>query len=124
MIFIDINTQFGQQVSSVLLTDMAAIQNKMLNLCRCPIGSRFRQPEFGTNLNKFVHQPVDSITTHDILTDVLGAISRWMINEVTVDMQASYVIPRPTKDGYYVKIAFSVPRLRQAGSLSFSAMRD
>lgn len=124
MIFLDINTQFGQTKAPVLLADMHAIQNKMMNLFRCPKGSRFRQPEFGTRLNEFVHQPVDSITTHEILNDLLGALSRWMKDEVSVSMQDSYVVPTPNKDGYYVKISFSVPRLRKPGTLSFSAMRD
>lgn len=124
MIFLDISTEFGTTTTPILVSDMGAIKNKMLNLFKCPIGSRFRQQEFGTKLNQFVHQPVDSITTSEILNDLLTALARWMKDEVVVDMAASYVVPRPGKDGYYVKISYSVPRLRAQGALNFSAMRD
>lgn len=123
-VYIDINTQYGQDVTPLLLPDMQAIQNKMMNLFRCPLGSRFRQSEFGTNLNKHVHQPTDSITTNEILTDLMGALARWMKGEVVVNMAESYVVPRPSADGYVIKISYSVPKLNAAGALSFAALRN
>lgn len=124
MIFIDVNTDAALTTGGVLLGDMAAIQNKLLNLLRCPIGSRFRQPEFGTLLNQFVHELTDRITTEAILNDLLTAIGRWMKDEIVVTMGSSYVVPMPSGAGYYVKISYSVPKLRQTGALSFSALRD
>ena len=123
-VYIDIGSEAGQHGGGPLTTDMAAIQNKMMNLFKCPIGSRFRQPEFGCRLNEYVHELVDPITTDKILNDLLSALSRWMKGEVVVTMAGTYVVPTPTGDGYYIKICFSVPKLRSSGSLAFSALRD
>lgn len=119
--YIDICSDYGLVTTGVVVEDMRAVQNKLFNLLRCHLGSRFRQPEFGTRLHEFVHQPCDQYTANEILRDFLRAIERWM-PEMSLIMTQTYVLPLDNRAGFHVRVAFYVPRLQQQGSLAFKAL--
>lgn len=120
--FRDLNTDYGLNTSPILITELDAIQNKLYNLLRCPKGSRFMQPEFGTNLLQFIHEPCDGVTAHKIRMDFILAIERWM-PEILLDLNNTYVVQNPSVTGYYVKLSYSIPLLNTTTSLSFNAVR-
>lgn len=122
-VFLDLNSDYQINALPVLLADMTAVQNKLFNLLRCRLGSRFRQPRYGTRLQELVHEPCDAVTAGEILRDCLDKIREWMSNEIEVVLEATYVVPRATKDGFLIRITFYVPRLQQQGALTFSALR-
>ena len=49
-VYIDIYSDYGQIKGGIKVADIDAVQNKLTNLLRCPLGSRFRQPLFGVRL--------------------------------------------------------------------------
>lgn len=124
MEFKDINTGYGQNTLPFVLTDGQALQNKLMNLLTCQYGTRFRRPTFGTRLFMMVHEPCDGSTAHDILYELLNAISTWMKGEIEVVLNQSMVLPLPTSNGFYVKITYYAPLLQQQASVSFAATRS
>ena len=56
-VYIDIYSDYGQIKGGIKVADIDAVQNKLTNLLRCPLGSRFRQPLFGVRLWEFILQP-------------------------------------------------------------------
>jgi phage baseplate assembly protein W len=123
-VYTDLNTDYVLNSGSLLLHDMTALQNKLFNLLRCRLGSRFRQPRFGTRLPELVHEPCDEHTAEEIMRDFIDKIGEWMSDEIELILEQTYVVPRPSGDGFLVHLAYYAPKLRSEGALSFSALRN
>ena len=121
--YIDIFSNYGVLTGNIKVEDIDAIQNKLSNLLRCPLGSRFRQPLFGTRLWEFIHEPCDSYTANEIKRDFFDKIKAFM-PEIQVFANQISITPLPTKDGYSCNLPYYVPNLDYSGSLSFNARRD
>ena len=122
-VYIDIYSDYGQIKGGIKVADIDAVQNKLTNLLRCPIGSRFRQPLFGVRLWEFIHEPCDDFTAEQIQDDFFQAIIKWM-PEIQVFASQISVVPLSTGDGFACNLPYFVPRLEFSGSLSFNARRD
>ena len=120
-IYRDINGDFGLNVSPAIIYDEDAVKGKMLNLFRCPRGSRLHKPTFGCNLSYLVHEPCDNTTARSIYSDLFDSLKEWL-PEIELDMGRCSVLPKENKDGFLVTITYSVPRLKVNTSLSFSAL--
>lgn len=122
-VFIDINSNVSLNALPIVVTDMDALNNKIMNLFRCPIGSRFREPKFGTRLMQFVHEPCDEMTANDIEMDLFSALRTW-VPEITLVESLCSVHAYENGTGFNVNISYYVPRLRNQGNLAFSALRN
>lgn len=122
-LYIDILSDFGIVSSPIKVTEINAIQNKLTNLLRCPLGSRFRQPLFGTRLWEFIHEPCDEYTAEQIREDFFDKIKEFM-PEIEIYSSQITITPLPTRDGFACNLPYFVPRLNYFGALSFNARRD
>jgi phage baseplate assembly protein W len=122
-VYTDINTDWNTRVGPVLLTDLQAVENKLLNLFRCPRGSRLHHPDFGCNLPALLHEPCDDTTAREIYIELFESLQKWM-PEVQLNMGSSFVIPLESRDGFYVSLSYEIPKLQTAGSLAFNALRS
>jgi len=57
-----------------------AIKSDILHVLLTQKGERLFDPEFGTNLYKFLFEPNDSITLHDIKDEANSSLNRAMPN--------------------------------------------
>jgi len=75
--FIDLNASIKDKIKSLLI-----------HVIFTPKGQRVRDPEFGTNLVKFLYNPNDSQTWGGIKEEVSNVVSRYVrginVNEITV----------------------------------------
>lgn len=118
----DINSDYGVNTMPLVLEDEAALQNKILNFMRCVRGTRLHHPTYGSNLERYLHEPCDDLTAEMIYLDMISGLQNWF-PEIKVNPGASSVIPLPDLTGFYVTVTYSVPILKISGALSFQATR-
>lgn len=69
------NTLFGM---SVIVKDANA--SDLLLLLLTEKGQRYYEPDYGTNLNKFIFEPNDKITQDDVVDDIKRTVSKFLPN--------------------------------------------
>lgn len=58
-------------------TDAELIEGNILQLLGTVKGERVMLPTFGSNLGRFIHDPVDEATAHLIRVEMIDAIREW-----------------------------------------------
>lgn len=70
-------------------TDSEAIKSDLMHLILTQKGERLYNPNFGTNLMKFIFEQNDSVTFSDIKTEISDVVKRYIpelnLNNVTLD---------------------------------------
>ena len=78
-------------------TDTSAIKADLMHLLLTKKGQRLYNPDFGTNLVKFIFEPNDSVTLSDLKEEVGGSVRKYLpnlsINEISVtnNLENEYV---------------------------------
>ena len=91
--FININYPFKDSEKGFFLdltsTDAKAIKSDLMHLILTRKGERLYNPEFGTDLLKFIFEPNDSKTLSDIKLDIQTTVKKYIpnlnVDEVTVE---------------------------------------
>lgn len=55
-----------------------AIRSDLFNLITTMKGERLYKPDFGTNLMKFLFEPMDDTTYNNIKTEILDAVTKYL----------------------------------------------
>lgn len=71
-----------------------------------PKGQRIRNPEFGTDLIKFIFEPNDKITWESVKNEVTESVKRWATNISLNDIQI--VKNEENESEIYVRLDYSV----------------
>lgn len=77
-------------------TDIELIEGNIIQILGTRKGERVMLPEFGTNIHKFIHEPLDNITCALLRVEIFDAIKRWE-PRVVLDHTNSHVIPYPAE---------------------------
>ena len=105
--WLDVNTNYGLNPSALLLPDIQAINNSLMNLFSCPIGSRGRtfQPTYGTYLYQALQEPLDDLTTNKVRASLIQSIEYWE-PRIQLDYGNTEVIAVPSLPGYLIRLAY------------------
>jgi phage baseplate assembly protein W len=122
VVWIDVNTNFGEDTDPDLVIDIEAINNSLFNLMTCPIGSRPFEREYGSDLIQALFEPADSQTAQFLDLTLFQAIRRWE-PRIELDRARSSIRESSDGQGFDVTIAYTVLRTRQTGNYSFAARR-
>ena len=90
--------------------DVYAVQNSISNIFTFNKGERIIQPEFGNNLNKYLYEPINELTSKKLGTELLNVIERW---EPRVTIENINVIPFPDENTYKIDIKYTIPSLSE-----------
>ena len=71
-----------------------------------PKGQRIRNPEFGTDLIKFIFEPNDKITWESVKNEVTESVKRWATNISLNNIQI--VKNEENESEIYVRLDYSV----------------
>jgi phage baseplate assembly protein W len=90
--FININYPFKDSSKGFFLDlnsdDAAAIKADLMHLILTRKGERLYNPDFGTDLLRFIFEPQDGLTLMDIKTEITTVVKRYLpklqINEISV----------------------------------------
>ena len=77
-------------------TDDEAIKSDLMHLILTNKGERFYNPEFGTNLRRYIFEPNDNITFSQIREEITDAVKKYLPN-----LTINEVIIEPSKDSEY-----------------------
>lgn len=98
--FVDLNTSQKDKVRS-----------QIMHVVFTPKGQRIRNPEFGTDLIKFIFEPNDSVTWTAIKEEVSDAINKWVAGCELKNIQV--VQTNDDNREIFVRIDYSVRRGNQ-----------
>ena len=96
--FININYPFKDSDKGFFLdltsTDAKAIKSDLMHLILTRKGERLYNPEFGTDLLKFIFEPNDGKTMSEIKLDIQNTVKKYIpnlnINDVLVEPSEEY----------------------------------
>ena len=119
VVWLDVNSQMDNGLSD-LLPNVYAIGNSLFNLLGCPIGARgpIGEPEYGTLLYQYLHEPCDYITANKIQITLIQAIQRWE-TRILLNMRETSVTPQRLQNRFLVVIAYDIISPQQAGTSTF-----
>lgn len=117
--FININYPFKDSGKGFFLDlnadDSSAIKADLMHLILTRKGQRLYNPEFGTDLLRYIFEPNDGLTLAQIKTEITTVVKQYLpklqINEITVD---------PSTDSEYA----AVVRIDYAITDNVFTMRD
>jgi phage baseplate assembly protein W len=64
----------------VNMTEKDKIRSQIMHVVFTPKGQRIRNPEFGTDLVKYIFEPSDSTTWEAVKNEVTESVKRWATN--------------------------------------------
>lgn len=82
------------------------VRSQLMHIVFTPKGQRIRNPEFGTDLIKFIFEPNDSITWEAVKNEVSDSVRRWATNININDIQI--VKNEEDEAEVYVRLDYSV----------------
>jgi phage baseplate assembly protein W len=82
------------------------VRSQLMHIVFTPKGQRIRNPEFGTDLIKFIFEPNDSITWEAVKNEVSDSVRRWATNININDIQI--VKNEENESEIYVRLDYSV----------------
>ena len=81
-----------------------AMKSDIMHVIFTPKGQRLRDPEFGTNLIKFIFNPNDNESWSDVKNDIKDAVSKFVPNVKLSDIE----VYEDTSNGLVAKIQYEV----------------
>jgi phage baseplate assembly protein W len=100
--------------------DLATVYQSIANILNTTKTERFFNPEFGSELEDILFEPMDSITETKIFRLVVQAIERWE-PRVSIDYGKSSVVGDPDDHQYDVSLVFKVKGIDNE-NLTFSGL--
>lgn len=122
IIYRDINTLVGQNRKRELVANDEAIRNSLYNLMTTPIGSRYRQPDYGSRLHQFIHEPVTDDTAFELEALLIQAIARWE-PRIQIIRPQSYVRAMNDPPGFNILMTYNIPKASQISNLGLTVLR-
>lgn len=93
--FIDLNSDIKSKIKSLLI-----------HVVFTPKGQKLRDPEFGTNLVKYLYEPNDASTWEGVKQEVISVVSKYIngieINEILV------LPPDDSREDIYVRLDYTI----------------
>ena len=108
MNYIDINSKVPKGNSnSMKVKDEDAINNSIRNIFNTRIGTVPGNPEFGSNILKFLFEQINPMTIEVIKSEVKYSLQRW---EERVNLTEVKVTEDPDYNRLKVKIVYSIKK--------------
>jgi phage baseplate assembly protein W len=120
----DLNTYYGTvfKANQILLTSTDALNQQILNLLNTSPADVLFEPEFGSLVQHYLFEPIDSNTAYNIKIWVLEAIERWL-PFIEMVPEKSSVLPNLATQSYNITITYSIKNTDQIGSVKAQLAR-
>lgn len=83
-----VNNDYQNFFTDVNTTEKDKVRSKIMHVIFTPKGQRLRDPEFGTDLIKYIFSPNDAETWEGVKNEIISSVQRYvpgcMINNVRV----------------------------------------
>lgn len=82
------------------------VRSQLMHIVFTPKGQKIRDPEFGTDLIKFIFEPSEQVTWEAVKNEVTDSVKRWATNININDIQI--VKNAEDESEIYVRLDYSV----------------
>ena len=82
------------------------VKSQLIHIVFTPKGQRIRNPEFGTDLIKFIFSPSDDMTWEAVKTEVTESVTRWANNITLKNIEV--VKNEEDEHEIYVRLDYSI----------------
>jgi len=89
--------------------DLNAIRNSLTNLFNTLPGERFLQPEYGSDLRRYIFEPISEVQGNSIGREIYSSITRW---EPRVTVTGIDVLGIRDTNEYNITLSLQVPFLK------------
>lgn len=106
-VYSDIDIELEKQTDGDITknTDLDAVKNSLTNIINTLKGSRRMLPEFGSDVQKLLFEPLDTITARRIGENILDAIKMW---EDRIDIVGFHVHANEDDNQYECHLSFTL----------------
>ena len=116
VLYTDINNNFTLDKYDLVIVNIEAINNQIHNVLTTIIGSRVKEPTFGSMLPELLFDPLDDITAWLIETATWDALITWLGDRIELDLSQCSVVVNSVNQGYDATVVY---RLRQGGQYGY-----
>jgi phage baseplate assembly protein W len=117
-IFSDINLYTGEISHGELVFDSDDIRQSILTILTTDIGSRLFRPDFGSNLQRLLFDPLTSDLTTRLRSDIYASIGKW---EPRVTIEFVDISMDKVSASFRISVQYRVPALNNVrDSLAFA----
>lgn len=113
-IYSDINLWVGKFSNDLIVHDYDAINQNIFLIVTTPIRSKWFDPFLGSNIPKYLFEPMDDITASDIKTEIGTLLTRNL--EYRVKIENVRVIPNYDMQAYGVEVNYVCDELSNASN--------
>lgn len=113
-IYSDINLWVGKFSNDLIVHDYDAINQNIFLIVTTPIRSKWFDPFLGSNIPKYLFEPLDDITASDIKTEIGTLLTRNL--EYRVKIENVRVIPNYDMQAYGVEVNYVCDELSNASN--------
>ena len=89
--------------------DLNAIRNSLGNLFNTNPGERFLLPEYGSDIRRYLFEPISTVMGQQIAREIISSITRWEPRVTVVNVD---VLGIRDSNEYQINIIIRVPFLR------------
>nr|DAX76892.1 MAG TPA: Baseplate wedge protein [Caudoviricetes sp.] len=100
------NNEFQNFFLDVNETEQERIRSQIMHVIFTPKGQRIREPEFGTDLIKFIFEPNEEVTWDGLKNEIIDAVQTYVDNVILNDIQVAKSEENDTS--VYVRIDYSI----------------
>ena len=113
ILYLDINTQYGQSNNQLLVENINAVNNELLNLILTTPGELDFEPDFGSEVPGLIFEQPTAVASWMIENHLIVAVNRWL-PFITIDTKETLIVPLALQVGYYFKLVYSVAGINNA----------
>lgn len=100
------NNDFQKFFLDVNDNEKDKVRSKIMHVIFTPKGQRIREPEFGTDLIRYIFEPNDSISWPSLKNEITDSVQRYVNNVILNDIQVAK--SDDDASSVYVRIDYSV----------------
>lgn len=100
------NNEFQNFFLDVNETEKERVRSEIMHVIFTPKGQRLREPEFGTDLIKFIFEPNEEVTWDGLKNEITDAVQTYVNNVILDDIQVAK--SEESDSAVYVRIDYSV----------------
>jgi gene 25-like lysozyme len=100
------NNEFQNFFLDVNETEQERIRSQIMHVIFTPKGQRIREPEFGTDLIKFIFEPNEEVTWDGLKNEIIDAVQTYVDNVILNDIKVAKSEENDT--AVYVRIDYSI----------------
>lgn len=113
-IYSTLNPNYAVDSMKMVLVDEDAIASEIENCLGINPGEHWFEPTYGSDLRRYLFDPVDQVTGSIIFMEILDKIKVWMPH---IKMQeGSGVTADPDERAFYITINYYIPRTGVSGT--------